>query len=177
MGKVKPPAPVQFFSSIIFADSGILTRVEAELTRLIGPIAERSGIVPFSESDYYAAEMGADLRRYFLLFEPLIAREMLADIKLGANNIECLGAKDGGRAINVDPGYIALEHVVLGTTKGYSHRIYLGKGIFADLTLLYENGSYRNLKWTYPDYGSDRMIDLLNGWRESYKGLLRCRKV
>ena len=85
--------------------------------------------------------------------------------------------KDGRRAVNVDPGYIALEHVVLGTTKGFSHRIYLGEGIFADLTLLYENGSYRRLKWTYPDYGSDQLIFLLNGWRERYKGLLRCQRV
>ncbi len=107
--------------------------------------------------------MGEGLRRYFLLFEPLLGREMLADIKLGANGIEHATrasesrARDGG-PVNVDPGYIALEHVVLGTTKGYSHRIYLGKGIFADLTLLYENGSYRRLKWTYPDYGSDQSI-------------------
>jgi len=72
---------------------------------------------------------------------------------------------------------MALEHVVLATTKGYSHRIYLGEGIFADLTLLYENGTYRPLQWTYPDYGGDELIGLLNRWRERYKGLLRCRRV
>jgi hypothetical protein len=121
--------------------------------------------------------MGEGLRRYFLLFEPLLEREMLAGIKLGTNGIELTGAENERRAVNVDPGYIALEHVVLGTTKGFSHRIHLGKGIFADLTLLYENGSYRRLKWTYPDYGSDQSILLLNGWRERYKGLLRCQRV
>ena len=67
--------------------------------------------------------------------------------------------------------------MVLATTKGYAHRIYLGKGIFADLTLLYENGSYRALRWTYPDYGSDELIGLFNRWREHYKGMLRCQRA
>ncbi len=177
MGKVRIPPPVQFFASIIFGDSGILSHVEAELAHLIGPVRERTEVVSFSQSDYYRPEMGEGLRRYFLLFEPLLERGMLADIKLGANGIEQTCAEAGRRAVNVDPGYIALEHVVLGTTKGFAHRIYLGKGVFADLTLMYENGSYRRLKWTYPDYGSDQSIFLLNGWRERYKGLLRCQKA
>ena len=66
--------------------------------------------------------------------------------------------------------------MVLATTKGFAHRIYLGSGIFADLTLVYENGTYRGLEWTYPDYGNE-LIPLLNGWREHYKGLLRCQKA
>ncbi len=177
MGKVKLPPPVQFFASIIFGDSVILSDVEAELAHVIGPIAERTEIASFSQSDYYRPEMGEGLRRYFLLFEPLLERDLLARIKLGANGIEHSRSEGGRRAVNVDPGYIALEQVVLGTTKGFSHRIYLGQGIFADLTLLYENGSYRRLKWTYPDYGSDQLILLLNGWRERYKRLLRCRRV
>jgi hypothetical protein len=64
--------------------------------------------------------------------------------------------------------------MVLGTTKGFSHRIYQGQGIFADLTLIYENGTYRSLPWTYPDYGGRELISLLNGWREKYKRTLRC---
>ena len=75
MGKVKLPPPVQFFASIIFGDSGILSHVEAELAQLIGPIAERTDIVSFSQSGYYRPEMGEGLRRYFLLFEPLLERE------------------------------------------------------------------------------------------------------
>jgi hypothetical protein len=177
MGKVKPPLPVRFFASIIFRDPGMLPQVEAELAHLVGPVAERTDVFPFSQSDYYSPEMGEGLRRCFLLFEPLLEREMLADVKLWTNGIESSRSENGRRSVNVDPGYIALEHVVLGTTKGYSHRIYVGKGIFADLTLLYESGSYRRLKWTYPDYGSEQLIVLLNGWREHYKRLLRCRKA
>ncbi|MGD0228779.1 MAG: DUF4416 family protein [Syntrophorhabdales bacterium] len=175
MGTIKFPPPVQFFASIIFADSCILSGVEEELTRVIGPIGERTDVMAFSQSDYYCPEMGGGLRRYFLLFEPLLDRDMLAPVKLATNGVEHLRSNDGRRAVNVDPGYLALEHVVLGTTKGYSHRIYLGRGIFADLTLLFENGSYRAMKWTYPDYGSGPVIRLMNGWREHYKRVLRCQ--
>ena len=79
--------------------------------------------------------------------------------------------------MNIDPGYVALEHMVLATTKGYSHRVYLGQGIFADLTLIYDNGTYRSLPWTYRDYGSNELISLFNLWRERYKRLLRCRRA
>jgi hypothetical protein len=177
VGTVKLPPPVLFFSSVIYGDPKALGQVEAELTGVIGPVREKTEVLPFCESEYYGPEMGADLQRYFLLFEPLLDREILAAVKLGTNAIESTRSIDGRRRVNLDPGYIALEHVVLGTTKGYAHRIYLGRGIFADLTLLFENGSYRPLKWTYPDYGAGRLIALLNGWREHYKRLLRCQRA
>jgi hypothetical protein len=79
--------------------------------------------------------------------------------------------------VNIDPGYVALEHVVLATTKGYAHRIFLRSGIYADLTLVFENGSYRGLPWTYPDYQTQETIGLLNLWRLRYKESLRCQKA
>jgi hypothetical protein len=177
MGTIKSPPPVQFFASIIFSDSGILSRVEASLSARIGAIEEKTATMSFSQSDYYAPEMGMDLTRCFILFQPLLGRERLVDIKRSTNEIEQAFAIHGRRSVNIDPGYIALEHMVLGTTKGFAHRIYLGQGIFADLTLVYENGTYCGLSWTYPDYGSSELISLLNGWRERYKRLLRCQKA
>jgi hypothetical protein len=177
MGTVGEPAPVRFFASIIYNDSSILSHVETELSRLIGPIEERSGLMTFYQSDYYCREMGEGLMRYFVLFQPLLPRDKLAEIKLQSNGIEDSYAVEGRRRVNIDPGYIALEHTVLGTTKGYSHRIYVGKGIYADLTLLYEDGTYRGLAWTYPDYAGNELVSLLNGWREVYKRMLRCQRV
>ena len=177
MGKIRPPSPVRFFASLIFGAAGVPSGVEEELRRLVGPIEERTVPAPFSQSSYYCPEMGQGLQRYFVLFEPLSDRQRLGEIKGETNRIEQATAHLGRRAINVDPGYMALEHVVLATTKGYSHRIYLGEGIFADLTLLYENGTYRPLQWTYPDYGGDELIGLFNRWRERYKESLRCRRA
>ena len=177
MGTVNIPPPVRFFASIIFKDSGILSAVEAELSKRLGSIEERTEVMPFSQSDYYCPEMGEGLLRYFLLFAPLFARDSLVDAKLETNHIEVLHAVDGRRSVNIDPGYVALEQVVLATTKGYNHRIYLGQGIFADLTLVFENGTYRRLPWTYPDYGGEELISLFKGWREHYKRWLRWQRA
>ncbi len=177
MGKVGAPPPVRFFASVIFNQTGALSAVEAELSKLMGPIEEKTAVVSFTQSDYYCPEMGNKLLRRFLLFGASSPREGLVDLKLRTNRIESLHSEDGRRSVNIDPGYIALEHVVLATTKGYTHRIYLGRGIFADLTLVFENGSYRRLPWTYPDYGGEELISLLNRWREDYKGLLRCQRA
>lgn len=177
MGKIKSPPPVAFFSSIIFGDSGILSHIEADLSARIGAIEERTPLFPFSQSGYYTPEMGPDLMRRFVLFRPLLGRDRLADVKCMTNEIEQAHSIAGHRQANIDPGYLALEHVALGTTKGYAHRVYLGQGIFADLTLIYENGTYRSLPWTYPDYGGSELISLLNGWREHYKRMLRCQRA
>jgi len=177
MGAVKKPPSVLFFVSLIFNDQSRMAEVENELGDFLGPVWDRSAIRPFFHSDYYEREMGKSLNRYFLLFESLASREQLPEVKLWTNDIEARHEQQGNRTANIDPGYIALEQVVLATTKGYAHRIYLGNGIFGDLTLMFENGSYRSLPWTYPDYRSEEIVALCNGWRQRYKESLRCQKA
>jgi len=111
--------------------------------------------------------------RSFVIFSPLVDREVLPDVKISTNATEDLFAKEGKRTVNIDSGYIALEHVILATTKGYAHRVYLGKGIHADLTLMFNSGSYRALEWTYPDYAEEQTIALFNRWRDLCKESLR----
>ena len=76
--------------------------------------------------------------RTFIFFKDLINRAEIADIKLRTNDIEAVLSTDGKRNVNIDPGYLTLANVILATTKGYSHRIYLGKGIYGEVTLLYK---------------------------------------
>jgi hypothetical protein len=173
MGITGIPKPVRYFASIIYREGGMIPEVEGELIALLGNIVLRTDPVIFLHTTYYEREMGKDLLRYFLLFKPLRDREELSSVKLATNDIETSTLEEGMRTINIDPGYIALEHVILATTKGFAHRIYLGKGIFGDLTLMYSGGTFKPLPWTYPDYGSAEMISLLNCWREDYKGDLR----
>jgi hypothetical protein len=177
VGIIRRPHPVFYFTSLIFNDRSSTADIEKELGEFMGPLEDRSVTRPFLHSDYYGKEMGRGLRRYFLLFARLASREQLPDVKLRTNEIEARHAWQGNRTANIDPGYIALEQVVLATTKGFAHRIYLGSGIFGDLTLIFEGGSYRGLPWTYPDYRSDEIIALCNVWRQRYKESLRCQKV
>jgi Domain of unknown function (DUF4416) len=173
MGTPNAPKPVRYFVSLIYRENGQMPGIEDKLITLLGEIASRTNPVTFLHTNYYEKEMGKSLLRYFLLFKPLRDREELSSVKLATNDIETNTLEEGRRTINIDPGYIALEHVILATTKGFAHRIYLGKGIFGDLTLMYSEGAFKPLPWTYPDYGSSEMISLLKCWREEYKGDLR----
>jgi hypothetical protein len=176
MGIISTPKPVNFFTSIIFNDNKYVEKVERDIQEAIGSILEKTAPMPFKYTSYYEKEMGSNLSRVFLLFKPLLLRELLSGIKLKTNSIEDSLSSGGKRVVNIDPGYISLENVVLATTKGYAHRIYLGYGIFADLTLIYRNDTYKSLEWTYPDYGSEEIIAVFNRWRSILKEKTRMGK-
>jgi hypothetical protein len=173
MGVISGPKSVQFFTSLIFKENRHLESAEKSMREAVGSITDRTTSMSFHYTNYYEKEMGSNLSRVFLLFEPLFNRELLPEIKIKTNSIETFLSSEGKRAVNIDPGYISLENVVLATTKGYAHRIYLGFGIFADLTLVYRNGTYKPLEWTYPDYGSEEIIEILKRWRNILKEKLR----
>ena len=64
--------------------------------------------------------------------------------------------------------YLLYERFVLATGKNYSHRIYIGDGIYADLTLIFQKGAYQSLPWTYPDYQDEGMKAFLALVRQKY---------
>jgi hypothetical protein len=173
MGKIRRPEQVKIFASVIFHDDADIGEVFGKLTGLIGPIEDETDPRLFTHTTYYDAEMGKGLKRCFVLFSPVFDRDILPDIKMATNEIEDLFGRNNKRIVNIDAGYIALEHVILATTKGYAHRLYIGKGIHADLTLMFNNRSYRALQWTYPDYAEPETIALFKKWRESVKQALR----
>jgi hypothetical protein len=92
----------------------------------------------------------------------------LAQIKLATNELEQEYSSGGKRTVNIDPGYMLHERFVLATAKNYSHRIYIGRRIYADLTLIYKDGRFRALPWTYPDYADERMLTYLQQVRNKY---------
>ena len=94
-------------------------------------------------------------------------------VKTFTNKLEEFFSYEGNRTINIDPGYIAQEHLILATGKGYSHRPYLGSGVYADLTLKYVKDEYRTLEWTYPDYGKEEMRVLFKDLRNQYVNQLK----
>ena len=175
MGKPKEPRPSKLFASILFAQESVLTQGMDDLCRVFGKIDWISEKFGFDSTDYYTREMGGTLFRHFITFSDLLPMDRLPDIKHDTNRLEeHLAAPGGNRQLNIDPGYVCLEHVILATTKGYSHRPYLRKGIYADLTLIYRNKSFQALEWTYPDYRQAEVIRLFNQirkrWVDDWKG-------
>jgi len=121
-------------------------------------------------SDYYKNELGWPIKRQFILFDHLINPEDITEIKLLTNDMEKELSKDSKRRVNIDPGYLTLSKVVLATTKNYAHRIYLRCGIYAEITLIYQKGTFQPHLFTYPDYRDDRAIQFFKKGREVLKG-------
>jgi hypothetical protein len=169
MGKAREPEPAKLFMSLITSDENLLKKGIKDLGEIFGEIDFVSDVLPFNFTDYYAKEMGNDLFRRFITFSSLVSRSLLPEIKLKTNGLEeKYSTPVGHRKINIDPGYLCLEHVILATTKGYTHRPYLREGIYADLTLIYRHKSYQPLEWTYPDYRQVEVINLFNQFRKTY---------
>jgi len=178
MGKPKASDPAKLFMSLIAREDTALHGAVDELRSLFGEVDFVSEKLAFDFTRYYAEEMGSPLFRRFITFERLIDRAALPDIKLVTNGLEeKRGGPAGNRRVNVDPGYVCLEHVILATTKGYSHRPYLRDGIYGDLTLIFRNKSFQPLEWTYPDYRQPEVIGLFNQFRKRYLEDLRGRSV
>jgi len=124
--------------------------------------------MPFDQTTYYEPEMGHPLYRRMLAFKNLIHQSQLAQIKRETNKIETALVENGKRTVNIDPGYLLMERLVLATGKNFSHRIYIGKGIYADLTLIYRRGRFESLPWTFPDYAGAQIQQYLQRVRAKY---------
>lgn len=154
--------------SLIMASEALLPRVLEDLRLHYGETDFVSPWMAFDFTDYYTAEMGRDLKRKVTAFRRLIAPDTLPSVKHHTNQTEQKYTHQARRQVNIDPGYICGEHMILATTKAYAHRPYLGDGIYADLTLIYRKGSYRSLEWTYPDYRRPELVEMFNAIRRTY---------
>lgn len=177
MSVLKPPPPAKLIISLIFHQEDLCKQVVEALGRLFGSPDFISEILPFDHTDYYYAEMGSPLWRRLLAFTSLISPEDLAAIKVKTNALEKEFAKEGKRQVNIDPGYLTAERLVLATGKNYTHRIYLKDGVYADLTLIYQKGDFRSLPWTYPDYAGETIKQLLRLIRKKYLYQLKKRNM
>ncbi len=158
--RTAPPAG-RLLISVIYRDDEDFHNAVRTIHGRIGRIEYASGPFPFDRTEYYEREMGAPLFRRFLLAAGDVAREELVQAKIAAESIEEDFSVDGKRNVNIDPGLLTDENIVLATGKNYSHRIYLRDGVFADLTLVFEKGEYRALPWTYPDFASPEIRTFL----------------
>ena len=131
-----------------------------------------SDIIPFTETSYYDRELDTPISRRILTFEPLCNLDSLVNIKLATNALENRFKKETKRLFNLDPGLVTLERLVLATGKNFTHRIYLSQGIWADLTLVFTKGDWKDLAWTFPDYSSEKIKKHLRIIRTRYQGQL-----
>jgi len=156
MWQLNEPKPVKLIIGILAADKVCLDRAAGALETEFGAIDLRSDVWPFTQTEYYKDETGPDILRQFVSIDKLIDPARLADIKHSTNKLEKQLAEklgpDLSRPVNLDPGLIEPSKLVLATTKNYSHRIYIGNKMYAEVTLIYDKGHWKNFDYTYPDY-------------------------
>lgn len=121
----------------------------------------------FDFTDYYHEEHGAPLSRRWSVYESLFDPEQLPSRKRTAMSIEDRFTDgDENRYFNVDVGYVTGSSFVLASRKNHSHRIYLGQGIYGEVTLRYEQGEWREGPHTYPEFSSPGQVEWLDDARE-----------
>lgn len=156
MGTIVEPAPVLLILAAFSRHAEALDWARTRAEGAWGPIALASARFEFSETDYYEPTMGPDLRKCFFAFERLVHPADLVDRKIETNGWEAEYAEGSGHAevrpLNLDPGYLTPAKLVLASTKDHAHRLYLARGIFAEVTLSYKNRRWRHHDWTFPDY-------------------------
>jgi len=174
MSILKTPPPVKAIAAIFSADRKLLAEAGMEFEAEAGPIDYISREFLFDQTDYYREEMGWPIKKRFFSAERLMDPTDLIDLKIKAMAMEAgFVSDDGRRRVNIDPGYISAERLILATGKNYIHRVYLGRGVWADLTLIYESGEFRTLPWTYPDYAAKEVRLIMKDIRAKYLDQLR----
>lgn len=169
MGKTHKPDKVKVITGLISRDTALFDISCIELEKVLGKVDYKSDILDFTHTEYYKTEMGGTLKRQFLSFDQLFDLDGLGEIKTKTNQIEQKFLDGDNRKINIDPGYVDLAKLVLFSTKDYSHRLYAGNNIFAEVTLYYKDGSFQPWPWTYPDYRTKEYIDIFNSIRDKYR--------
>jgi hypothetical protein len=167
------PDPVKLFVGILYTDSELLQQAMEALVETFGGIDYKSPEFEFNISEYYREEMGWPIFRKFVSFGDLINPGDLAEIKIVTNRIED-GLEEGERRrVNLDPGYMDYNKVILSSAKYNAQKVYLSQGIYADPTLWFENGDFHPYPFSFPDFGTGLYNKTFVHIRALFKGQRR----
>lgn len=140
-----------------------------------GPVVLESPRFDFTETSYYQPTMGESLKKTFFAFAQLMDPVELVETKLRTNDAESVYADQSqhpeSRPLNLDPGYLTDGKFLLATTKDHAHRIYLDRGIYAEITLRYFQKRWQPWDWTYPDYCRDDFLAYFTQCRDRFRQL------
>jgi len=168
MARPESPVPVKYFTAILFSSPDLFTGAKRILREKWGRLDLEGESRLFEVTDYYQPEMGSPLYRSIVSFAELMDPSEIVERKLSCNNIEddlALGSK---RRVNLDAGYLDHNKVVLASAKAAGQKIYLDRGIYADLAGRYKSGRYQPFEWSFPDFKDGRYDRELLSIRKRY---------
>ena len=167
------PDPVKLFVAELWQDSEALDAAFARMREHWGGTDFEGADHPFDLTDYYLSEMGADLKRKLVSFQTLISPASIVDVKLTACAIEKSLCGPRGRRVNLDVGYIDVQKVVLASIKYGGPKVYLDRGVYADMVCRYSKGRFHPYEWSFADFRDGRYEGELLEIRARYKAGLR----
>jgi hypothetical protein len=177
MGQVHSPSPALLLLAVFSRHGEALSWARQRAVDVWGPLATESPVFEFDQTDYYRSTMGPGLQKVFLTFTRPFDPADLAEIKLQTNQWEADYAQHSDhpepRPLNLDPGYLTSGKLVLASTKDHAHRIYLARGIYAEVTLYYKHGCWQPHLWTFADYRREDYHQFFSQCRESLRQLRR----
>jgi len=180
MWEINEPDPVKLIIGILAADRDCLKEAVERISAEYGEYDLISKVYDFYQTDYYKDQAGENILRQFVSFKELIYPGRLASIKHRTNQIEEELADKLDtpfpRPVNLDPGIIEPSKLVLASTKNFSHRIYIGDNMYAELTLSFCKGKWQSFSYTFPDYKEDRYHEFLSEVREKLVEQIRSLK-
>lgn len=175
MGTINDFIPEKLICGVLTSRPEFDDQVISELCSRFGSVDFKSSPIPFEFTGYYDKEMGTPITRYFLAFETLANPGELAEIKVATNGIEEKFTEKGKRLVNLDPGLISMKRLILASTKDNGRRIPLADGIYAEITLIFTDGAFHPVQWTYPDYRSEHYLEVMKMIRQIYKTQMKQR--
>lgn len=154
---------------MLYSHSMAVHQIHPTLEKEFGESLLVSSASTWNYTGYYNNELGWPLFRQFVFYKNAIDPGDLADIKVRTNEIEDFFSVEGKRRINLDPGYLTLSKIVLASTKDYAHRVYLRRGIYAEITLYYQDAIFQPHLFTYRDYQEKSCLDIFMRARELFR--------
>src|ERR1043166_8419288 len=180
MSAPQQPPPALLVVAAFSRHADALVWAAGRLQPTYGPIAAVSPTFAFNQTTYYQSSMGPDLGKQFLVFHHLVPLDCLPVVKLHTNALEqelaAAGTFPEARPLNLDPGWLTLGKFQLATTKDQAHRIYLRDGIYAEVTLRFEDKEWHPNPWTYADYRQEVVHTYLAAAREHLYNMLETER-
>ena len=173
MKQANEPPPGRLILSVVSSSIDALADSLQMLERRFGRIQYETAMIPCTDAERYREEMGDNPQRRFFSFENEVSRASLINTKKICDSIEPHFADrvDGFlfRTININPGIVSEENLVMAGYRDCGHCVYLGDGVFGEIALIYSRNRFVRLPWTNPDFCTDEAIDFFCRVRDSFE--------
>jgi len=181
MARVQQIPPGRLIVSVIYSSRDALADSLKVIERKLGRVLYETTELPCSSQEMYREEMGDNLQRRLFSFERKTARDSLVEIKKICHKIEPQFADHVHdylfRTVNIDPGILTPDNLVMASHREYNHRIYLRDGVFAQIELIWSQDCFMRLPWTNPDFCEDKAIEFLKRVRADFELLEESQRI